>query len=189
MAGSSVNINSRIWIIIVNYRTADLVVNCLQSLSGQTGDLGGGRVLVIDNASGSGSVDTLVGAIEREGWQEWASVLPLDRNGGFAFGNNAGIRVAQASPAGCDYLYLLNPDTLVRPNAIKSLIDFMDLHRAVGIAGSQIENAEGGKECSAHRFHSPLGALSEGARLGALDRLLANHLVTPPLRNDRRAQA
>jgi N-acetylglucosaminyl-diphospho-decaprenol L-rhamnosyltransferase len=179
-----VSINSRVWIIIVNYRTAALVLNCLRLLSSQVDALSGGRVLVIDNASGDGSLAALADVIDCEGWREWADVVPLDRNGGFAFGNNAGIRVAQASPIGCDYLYLLNPDTLVRPNAINALINFMSIHPEVGIAGSHIENSEGGEECSAHRFHSPLGELAEGSRLGLLDRLLENHLVTPPLRND-----
>ena len=176
--------NLGIWIVIVNYRTADLVVNCLHSLASQIDELSGGRVLVIDNASGDGSVARLASAIKREGWQEWASVLALDNNGGFAFGNNAGIRIALNSPVGCDYLFLLNPDTLVRPKAIKALIDFMDTHPEAGISGSQLENAEGGEECSAHQFHSPLGELAEGARFGVLDRLLKNHLVTPPPRND-----
>lgn len=139
---------------------------------------------MIDNASGNGSVARLVDAIEREGWSGWANVLPLDHNGGFAFGNNAGIRVALASPIGCDYLFLLNPDTLVRPNAIKALISFMDRHPEVGIAGSLLENVEGGVECSAHKFHSPLSELLEGARLGVLDQVLSSHLVTPPLRDE-----
>ena len=178
------SINSRVWIIIVNYRTADLVVNCLCSMVDQIKVLSGGRVLVIDNASGDGSLTTLTSAIEREGWQEWASVVPLDRNGGFAFGNNAGIRMALASTLGCDYLFLLNPDTLVHPKAIEALINFMDTHLEAGIAGSQLENADGGEECSAHRFHSPLSELTDGARLGVLDRLLKNHLVTPSIRKD-----
>jgi N-acetylglucosaminyl-diphospho-decaprenol L-rhamnosyltransferase len=172
------------WIVIVNYRTADLVVNCLNSLASQINELSGGRVLVIDNASGDGSVARLTSTINGEGWQEWASVLSLDHNGGFAFGNNAGIRIALNSPVGCDYLLLLNPDTLARPQAIKALIDFMDAHPEAGIAGSQLENAEGGEECSAHQFHSPLGELTEGASLGVLDRLLKNHLVTPPPKKD-----
>lgn len=176
--------NSRVWIMIVNYRTADLVVNCLLSLSGQIDSLSGGRVLVMDNASGDDSVNTLTVAIDREGWQEWVSVVPLDRNGGFAFGNNAGIRMALESPLGCDYLFLLNPDTLVRPNAIQVLINFMGIHPEVGITGSHLENAAGGEECSAHRFHSTLSELAEGVRLDMLNRLLKNYLVTAPIRKD-----
>ena len=175
---------SRTWIVIVNYRTADLVVNCLRSLADQINDLSEGKVVVIDNASSDGSVPTLLAAIEEAGWQEWVSVLSLERNGGFAFGNNAGIKVAQDSPLGFDYLYLLNPDTLVRPKAIKALVSFMDGHPAVGISGSQLENAGGEVECSAHQFPSPLGELAEGARLGILSTLLKNHLITPPLRDE-----
>jgi N-acetylglucosaminyl-diphospho-decaprenol L-rhamnosyltransferase len=70
-------------------------------------------------------------------------VLALDRNGGFAFGNNAGIRVALQSTCRVDYVMLLNPDTIVH-GAICALVDFMDSHQRVGIAGSRLENAEGG---------------------------------------------
>ncbi|MEO7622111.1 MAG: glycosyltransferase family 2 protein [Gallionella sp.] len=120
----------------------------------------------------------------REGWQKWVSVVALERNGGFAFGNNAGIRMALASPLGCDYLFLLNPDTLVYPGAMQALINFMDIHLEVGITGSHLENVNGGEESSAHRFHSPLSELTDGARLGVLNRLLKNHLVTPSIRKN-----
>ena len=179
--------NAHAWIIIVNYRTADLVVECLRSLYPQINELSGGRVLVIDNASGDGSVASLNHAVQREGWTDWVNILPLERNGGFSFGNNAGVRVALASPLSCNYLLLLNPDTLVRPNAIKALINFMDTRPDVGIAGSRLENVDGGVECSAHRFYSPLSELLGGARLGILDRLFANHLATPSLRNEAHA--
>jgi GT2 family glycosyltransferase len=108
--------------------------------------------------------------------------MPLDRNGGFAFGNNAGIRAALASPDHVDYVMLLNPDTIVRKGAIKTLVGFMEGHPRAGIAGSLLENRDGGVECSAHTFPSPLGELNEGARLGVLSRLLHHYIVTPPLR-------
>jgi GT2 family glycosyltransferase len=168
------------WIVIVNYRTAELAMDCLRALSSQKTDLGGGRVLVIDNDSGDGSVDYLNSAIERENWLDWAGVMPLDHNGGFAFGNNAGIRVALSSANHVDYVMLLNPDTVARPNAVKSLIEFMDAHPKVGIAGSLLENTEGGVECSAHCMHSPLSELESGARLGFLSRLLYRYRVSPP---------
>jgi hypothetical protein len=105
-------------IVIVNYRTADLVIDCLRSLAAQVDDLGGGRVSVIDNASGDGSVPQLAYAIEREGWSNWAQVVPQDRNGGFSFGNNAGIRLALAAAKQVDYVMLLNPDTIAREGAV-----------------------------------------------------------------------
>ena len=89
------------WIVIVNYRTAELTVDALRVRSAQVTDLGSGRVLVVDNDSGDGSVEKLTGAIEREGWSGWASVMSLDRNGGFAHGNKAGIRATLASIRRC----------------------------------------------------------------------------------------
>lgn len=174
-------------IVIVNFRTADLVVECLRSLATQAGDLGGGQVSVIDNASGDGSVPKLTHAIEREGWSSWAQVMPQDRNGGFSFGNNAGIRSALASSKYVDYVLLLNPDTIARPGAVKTLVDFMDAHPNVGIAGSLLENAAGGVDCSAHRNHSPLSELDTGARLGLIARLLERYVVSPPPRNEAHA--
>lgn len=170
------------WIVIVNYRTAELTVDCLRALSIQVIDLVNVRLVVVDNASGDGSVEKLNIAIEREGWSSWAEVMPLDRNGGFAFGNNASIRMAMAATELVDYVMLLNPDTVIRPGAVKSLVDFMDAHPRVGIAGSLLENASGGVECSAHTFPSPMSGLNEGARLGVLSRLLHRYVVTFPPR-------
>lgn len=176
--------SGRTWIVIVNYRTADLTVDCLRSLSSQLDDLGGGRVLVVDNASGDGSVEALRAAIEANGWSAWAGVIPLDRNGGFAFGNNAGIRAAVAAADQADYVILLNPDTVVGTGAVKALVDFMEGHPRVAITGSRLVNTDGGIERSAHRKPSPLGEFVAGARLGLISKLLDCYVVSPPMRNE-----
>ncbi|MBU1424369.1 MAG: glycosyltransferase family 2 protein [Gammaproteobacteria bacterium] len=171
------------WIVIVNYRTADLVVDCLSSLAPQIQEFNKIRVVVVDNNSGDGSAAKLSAAIERETWAAWAEVMPLDRNGGFAFGNNAGIRKALSSPEPVDYIMLLNPDTVALPGAIKALVGFMDAHPEVGIAGSELENADGSLEYSAHAFPSPLGELDGAARLGVLSRWLRQNAANTPTRN------
>ena len=73
-------------------------------------------MIIVDNASGDDSIPTIAAAIRDNGWT-WAELRPLDRNGGFAFGNNAAIRHLLAQPNPPDYIWLLNPDTLVRPGA------------------------------------------------------------------------
>jgi len=163
---------SSIWIVIVNYRTSDLTIDCLRSLSKQVSDLSNLHLVVVDNSSGDDSVLKITDAIEHEGWSSWVEVLPLDQNGGFAFGNNASIRQALASNDLIDYVILLNPDTTPLPGSIKTLVDFMDANPDAGIAGSQLVNVKGGVECSAHSFPSPLNELNGGARLGVLSRLL-----------------
>ena len=80
-------------IVIVNYRSAGLAVDCLRSLQPEVAAFPGtARVVVTDNASGDDSVPILEAAVVENGWSSWVEIKALDRNGGFAFGNNAGIR-------------------------------------------------------------------------------------------------
>src|SRR5258707_812112 len=102
-------------IVIVNYQTAGLAIDCLRSLEDEVRGLPETRVVVTDNASGVGSVARLEAAVRDNGWDGWARVQPLEKNGGFAFGNNAAIRPALASDDPPRYVLLLNPDTVVRP--------------------------------------------------------------------------
>ncbi len=176
-----IELPSRLWIIIVNYRTADLTVECLRSLEPQLSSVANPQVVVVDNNSGDGSVEKLSAAIEQQGWSSWATLMPLDKNGGFAFGNNASIRVALTAPQKSDYIMLLNPDTVALPGSIKALVDFMDERPEVGIAGSQLRNANDSVECSAHPFPSPLTELDGAARLGVLSRMLGiNRVYSQP---------
>lgn len=168
------------YIVIVNYKTANLVTHCLESLLGQKDALNGGKVIIIDNDSNDRSVDQLQAFINLKSWKSWVEILPMPRNGGFAYGCNAGIKRVLSINQAVHYVMLLNPDTLVREGAIASLVDFMDANNHVGIAGSQLENSEGTIENSAHRFPSPISELLEGARLGLLSRLFSRHEITPP---------
>ena len=166
-------------IVIVNYRTAELTVDCLRSLAGEVA-AAGARVVVTDNLSGDDSVAKIETAIADNGWSAWASLLPLDRNGGFAFGNNAAIRPALESTDPPDYVLLLNPDTVVRPGALTALLEFMKANPKVGIAGSRLEHPDGMPQRSAFRFHSIRGELESGLRLGIVSRLLQSKIVAPP---------
>jgi len=166
-------------IIIVNYRTATLVVDCLHSLLGDIRAEPDCRVVVVDNASGDGSVEHLTTAIRAAGWT-WAEVMPLDRNGGFAFGNNAAIRPLLKSNEPPAYFHLLNPDTYIRPGAVTRLIDFLEEHPRVGLAGSTLEFPDGEPQRSAFRFHGILSEIERGVRLGIVSKLLERWMVAPP---------
>jgi GT2 family glycosyltransferase len=83
----------KLLVVIVNYRTAGLAIDCLRSLAPEVAVVpGGARVVITDNLSGDDSVARLRQAIQGNGWADWATVMPLPANGGFAYGNNAGIR-------------------------------------------------------------------------------------------------
>jgi N-acetylglucosaminyl-diphospho-decaprenol L-rhamnosyltransferase len=171
-------------IVIVNYRTAELSIACLRSLENEVktaaSGLGRVRVAVTDNASGDDSVQELQEAVRNFGWDEWASIQPLERNGGFAYGNNASIRPALESSDPTDFIWLLNPDTVVRPGALASLVEFLESHPEAGIAGCRLLKPDGTPEWSAFRFPSVLGELENGVRLGFVSKLLARWVVSPP---------
>ena len=167
-------------IVIVNYRTPRLVVDCLRSLELEVKELSDTQVWVVDGGSGDGSARLLADAIRERGWSDWVSLLPLDLNGGFAYANNAALRPLLARELPPDYVYLLNPDTVIFPGALRELVAFLDAHPRAGLAGSQCENADGSVRRTAFRFPSLFGELESEARIGPLSRLLAPWVVAPP---------
>ena len=175
---------TRLLVVIVNYRTPELTIDCLRSAESEVLALPGTRVVVTDNASGDSSVEKIQAAIDSEGWGAWASFQPLDCNGGFAYGNNAAIRPALESPNPPPYILLLNPDTIVRPGAFKVLVDFMDEHPDVGIAGSRLEDPDGTPQRSSFRFHTVFSELDAGLRLGVVSKLLSKWVVAPPVSDE-----
>jgi N-acetylglucosaminyl-diphospho-decaprenol L-rhamnosyltransferase len=172
---------STLLIVIVNYRTAGLTIDCLRSLQAEVDALPETRVVVVDNASGDDSVERLVTAIGQHGWEGWARVQPLAHNGGFASGNNAAIGPALHGFDPPRYVLLLNPDTIVRPGALGTLVEFMESCPEVGIAGPRLEEADGAPQRSAFRFHSIWSELEGGLRLGLATRLLARWVAAPPV--------
>jgi N-acetylglucosaminyl-diphospho-decaprenol L-rhamnosyltransferase len=175
----------RLLVVIVNYRTGGLVVDCLRSLAPEMAAVPGSRVVVTDNASGDGSIDRIADAIRAQGWSAWASTMPLATNGGFAAGNNAAIQPALQSDDPPDFVLLLNPDTVVRAGAVTKLLEFMDAWPAVGIAGSRLEDPDGRAQRSAFRFPSVRSELENGLRLRVVSKLLASKVVASPVPEGR----
>lgn len=163
-------------VVIVNYRTARLVVDCLRSLEGEVA-ASGARVVVVDNDSGDDSCHIIASAIEGWGWSSWASLHASPVNGGFAYGNNLAVRAALQSAEPPDLVWLLNPDTCVHPAALGALVEFMRANPAAGIAGSGIDDEDGQPWPYAFRFPSLLGEVERGLRNGLVSRLLSRWVV------------
>lgn len=166
-------------IVILNYRTAELAEGCLRSLEPEIAQTDGFHVTVVDGGSGDGSADSLRTVIANQGWGTWADLVVLDKNKGFAQGNNVAIRHALESTDPPPYIVLLNPDTEIRPTAIKKLLDFMDTHPSAGIAGSRLEDPDGTPQVSAFRFPSPMSEFVGAMALGILSRTFPRWVITP----------
>jgi hypothetical protein len=171
----------KLLIVIVNWRTAGLTVDCLESLAPQVQAQDGVRVVVTDNASGDDSCQVIGNAIATHGWERWCELLPLERNGGFAYGNNGAIRPALQSDNPPQLIWLLNPDTTARPGAVGAVLDAARDYPQAHIFGTRCENPDGSPRRTAFRFHNPLGEFESMMRLGVVTRLTSRHKHAPPL--------
>lgn len=152
-------------VIVLNYRTYDLTVACLASLEGEVEP--GVRVVVVDNASADGSADRIERAIADRGWSAWAAVVRAPSNGGFAAGNNVGLRAVDATA-----YVLLNSDTIVQPGALRALREALHAHPDAGVIGSGILTPEGGLAYSSFRFAAPVSELIRAANTGPITHAL-----------------
>ena len=131
-------------VVIVNYNVRDLLLNAVASLRvamrGITGE-----IIVVDNASS----DDAIAALNRE--YPDVITIPLDVNLGFGGGNNVGIERATG-----EFILLINPDTIVRDDTLRVMLDFMRAHPDAGFAGCKILNRDGSFEPASKRgFPSP----------------------------------
>jgi len=169
----------RLLVVIVNYRTAGLVIDCLRSLDEERKLVRGLKVAVVDCHSEDDSVETLSQALAKNEWRQWVRLMALDRNAGFAGGNNAAMRAAMRAPNPPEYVMLLNPDTVVKPGAVRALLDFMNTRAEAGLAGSRLEDGAGEVQVSAFRFPSLLSEVESALRFGVASRVLARWQVAP----------
>lgn len=146
---------SHLAIIIVSWNVKNLLADCLRSvfddLSGASHWLTA-EVWVVDNASNDGST-----AMVRRDFPE-VKLIAGEANLGFAGGNNAALRAigfGQVETAVEDRpaaVLLLNPDTLVQPGALLTLVEFLAHQPQAGIAGAQLQYADGSFQHGAFAF-------------------------------------
>lgn len=176
---------AKIAVVIVNYRTPELVKECLASLAPAAKALDV-SVFVGDAASGDGSVEAIQSFIAREGLT-WARCFAIGCNRGFAYGNNAIVERCVLPDPGFSHVWFLNPDTYVRPGALEALVSFLATHPEAGIAGSRLEDPDGTPRSFGFRAPRPWREFFRGARLGVLDRLVPQAAVKiEDLRSSRR---
>ena len=170
----------KLLVVITNYRVADLTIDCLRSVVGEISSVPGMRVAVCENGTGDDSAERIQAAIGNNGWT-WCTLTAVTTNLGFTGGNNVILRPALQSTSPPEYVVLLNADTIVRPDAFKALVEFMDGHPKVGIAGSRLEDPDGTPQCSAFRFPNFFSEFEGTIKLGLVSRLLNSWVVAPPI--------
>ncbi|MER3461726.1 MAG: hypothetical protein C4342_01470, partial [Armatimonadota bacterium] len=143
-------------VTICSWNTRDYLDRCLASVLAQTEEIAL-EVIVIDNASEDGSVETVE--------QKYPSVhlIRNEQNRGFGAGHNQGFAVASG-----EFLMPLNSDTVVHPSCFSRLVSFLRENRDVGIAAPKLLNPDGSLQYSCRRFPTPAAALFRNTPLGKL---------------------
>jgi len=143
-------------LIIVSYNTAALTCDCLHSVMAADGPER--EVFVVDNASTDSSAEIIQARFPS------IRLIANPKNRGFSAANNQALPLCRGR-----YLFFLNPDTQVRPDAFDRAVSFMDAHPRIGLAGARIVNPDGTHEesvncCYPGQKHSrgELGSLPGG---------------------------
>ena len=147
-------------VVIVSYNTRKLTLECLRVLAGESRRLAA-EVFVVDNASTDGSAEAV-----RAEYPD-VRLLLSERNAGFGAANNLALAQARGR-----YLLLLNTDAFPRPGAVAALVNFLETHADVGVAGPRLLYQDGSLQQSCFRYTTPSHAWAEN--LG-LTKLLRRH--------------
>jgi len=129
-------------VIIVTYNTGRTVLETLESINTQSGDLST-QIIVVDNQS---SNDT--GALIKL-YYPTVHLIISDTNRGFGGGNNYGFQ----STIG-DFIALVNPDLRVHPKTLAMLVRYLKENSQVGIVGPRTMDVEGRISVTAHSSYS-----------------------------------
>jgi N-acetylglucosaminyl-diphospho-decaprenol L-rhamnosyltransferase len=123
--------------VVANYNPGDYLVDCVRSLRAEGID----TIVVVDNASTDGSVDALV----RD--DPAVRVIRLSRNLGYGAAANRGVAATSSK-----YVLVLNPDTVVEPGMVKTLVAALERDPELGLVVPRLDNHDGTLYPSAREF-------------------------------------
>jgi GT2 family glycosyltransferase len=136
-------------VVIVSYNVRAELDACLRSLLGNT-DPYPTTVVVVDNVSSDGTPQMI-----RDNWPS-VSLIDAGDNVGFARANNLGVRASRS-----DFVFLLNPDTIVPPGSIQSLVRALAEQPDAAAAGPRLKDQSGLPELSFGWSIGPIGELRQ----------------------------
>ena len=152
-------------IVIVNWNTANQLLDCLQliSLGSPESGLCLRQCIIVDNASQDGSADGL------ENLPLPLTIIRNNANMGFAYAANQGAKVGKSG-----YILFLNPDSKLYPDSLVKALRFLEekANKQVGILGIQLVDRYGVVHRNVARFPTPKSLFNQ--MLG-LDRLFPRH--------------
>lgn len=138
-------------VIIVNYNTGDLLIDCINSIEAQTRGVSY-ECIIVDNKSPQNCKDKILKNFPHIKW------IQNDENVGFGRANNVGAACANGK-----YLFFLNADTILLNDALTDFYKFMEHNdpdnKIYGAIGAHLLNKELKPNVSGSLFLSPFDTL------------------------------
>lgn len=138
------NTNSLISIIILNYNTRVLTLQCVESIVNHTPESIPIEFIIVDNASLNNE-----GAWLQDHFKDQSNckVLKSHINLGFGSGNVMGVQYAKG-----DYFAFINSDVIFTEDCFSGMLTYMNANKRTGVCGVQMLNANGEKSISHRPF-------------------------------------
>lgn len=134
--------------VVVSYNTREHLRMCLRSLA----DAGVEHVVVVDNGSTDGSRPVV----------EAAGCTWVDAGANLGYGGAANLGGAHPATTGAEFLLVCNPDLVVLPGAVDTLVAALAAEPGVGAVGPRLSNTDGSLYPSARTFPDLVDAMGHG---------------------------
>lgn len=150
-------------IIIVNFNGGQLLHDAVAAALSSTVPV---EVLISDNGSTDGSLNTVYQAFSKD---QRVHIISNGSNLGFSRANNIALKKKTQG----EYVLLLNPDCIIKPDTIAQMLAVMEGHPDVGMAGCLIRNPDGSEQPGCRRaVPTPWRSL---IRVLHLNKMFPNH--------------
>lgn len=147
-------------IIIPNYNTRDLLIECINSLYKYHNEINF-EIIVVDDCSTDGSVESIASKFVD------VKIISNNSNKGYCFSNNRGIEAANG-----EYIVLMNSDVIFIEPVFPKMISFMNSHNDSGFAAIKLVNEDWSLQYSCRKFPS----ISFGVLFSLLPKIIIKHL-------------
>jgi len=124
----------RFSIIIINYKTSELIKDCLETIFLNFSNIF--EVIVIDNNSKDGSAEML-----KNDFGDKIKIIINKENKGFGSANNQGAKLAKG-----EYLFFLNSDTVIKNNILIEFYKFLSENKNIGVAAPKLFLKDGNEQ-------------------------------------------
>ncbi|MER5174040.1 glycosyltransferase family 2 protein [Thioclava kandeliae] len=162
-----------ICISIINFRTAQMTIECTRSvLDDLESDGIDGHVVLVENGSGDDSEEKLAAWIADEGLSDRVTLVISAVNTGFSGGHNQAIAVCRAA-----FYLILNSDAVLKRGFCKAMLQAAAKEHQAGLFAPRIDYDAGGQQVSCFRVASPQSELIRGAGTRQVTSLLSRHVV------------